>query len=100
VLEEDSESSCEVTIDYNARQPVFFTDMEREVEDLKQELNVDGYSNIYFIRGNFYDYYQEDEFLGEGTTGVVKKCTKIGTKDEFAVKMVQYRNDLEILSLV
>jgi serine/threonine protein kinase len=37
--------------------------------------------------------------LGEGTSGTVKKCTKNGTNQAFAVKIVRYRGDTEILLL-
>lgn len=35
--------------------------------------------------------------MGEGASGTVKKCTKIGTDQIFAVKIVRYRGDTERL---
>jgi len=55
---------------------------------------------IQFIKGDFSEYYKEGEILGEGTTGVVKECTKTNNTETFAVKIVQYRGDSEVLILV
>lgn len=87
-------------MDLGAKEPIFFVDMDKEAEDLKNDLQVDGYSNIHFIRGNFYDYYTEVDILGQGTSGVVKKYVKKDSEDSFAVKIVSYRSDLEMLVLV
>ena len=87
-------------MDHGAREQIFFVDMEKEVEDLKNDLQVDGCPNIHFIRGNFYDYYAEGDILGQGTSGVVKKYVRKESEESFAVKIVSYRNDLEMLVLV
>lgn len=42
----------------------------------------------------------EKDVLGQGSTGVVKRCIKNGTDEEFAVKIVPNKNDREILTLV
>lgn len=79
---------------------IFLDTVNYEIEELKKELKIEQHPNIHFIQGSFCKYYKEGEFLGEGTSGVVKKCTKVCTKDEFAVKIVQYKGDMEILTLV
>jgi calcium-dependent protein kinase len=45
-------------------------------------------------RGNFSDFYRidEDDVLGEGTYSVVHKCTKIQSKQTFAVKTIQKKH--------
>lgn len=40
------------------------------------------------------------EILGEGTSGVVKRCVKVATDEEFAVKIINYKGDDEIKTLV
>ena len=45
-------------------------------------------------------YYEEGNILGEGTSGTVKKCTKTQTNEAFAVKIVRYRGDTELLHIV
>jgi hypothetical protein len=79
---------------------VFFHNVEDEIEDLKKELEVGDDPDIHFIQGDFYNYYTEDDILGEGTTATVKKCFRVETEEVFAVKIVHYRDDLEILILV
>jgi hypothetical protein len=74
--------------------------VDREIEELKTELKIDQHSKIHFIQGSFCKYYKEGDILGEGTSGVVKKCSKVCTKEYFAVKIVQYKGDMEILTLV
>jgi hypothetical protein len=55
---------------------------------------------VHFIQGDFGQFYIEDDILGEGTTATVKKCIKRSTNDTYAVKIVHYRDDVEILTLV
>lgn len=61
---------------------------------------MEDYQDIHFIKGDFFAFYQEEEILGEGMSGTVKKCTKVGTNQVFAVKIVRYRGDSERLFLV
>lgn len=82
------------------RQSIFFNNVESEIQDIKDQFAIDEKSNIIFFKGDFSTYYQEDDILGEGTSGVVKKCFKVGTNEPFAVKIVQYKGDSEILGLV
>ena len=96
----DGELSDDETKRTGIRHPVFLMDKEREIEELKEELKVSEDPNIHFIQGNFSSYYSEEEILGEGASGVVKKCLKIDTNEYYAVKAVHYKNDDEILVLV
>ena len=43
--------------------------------------------------------YEELEVLGEGTVGLVKRCTRKSDDKEFAVKIVR-TNDEEIIMMV
>jgi len=82
------------------RQNIFFDVAESEIEDMKNQFEIDEKSNITFFKGSFAKFYLEEDILGEGTSGVVKKCFKVGTNEPFAVKIVQYKGDQEILALV
>ena len=48
---------------------------------------------------NFHHKYQILDFLGEGNTGLVKKCLNNETKKWYAVKIVR-TNDIEILKSI
>jgi len=86
--------------DSDYRSSVFLRDVESEIDEIKKDLEVENDPNIHFIRGNFYAYYVEGEILGEGTTGTVKKCIRMSDNVPVAVKVVHYRDDLEVLTLV
>jgi len=79
---------------------IFYNNLENEIESLKEDLNVGEDPDIYFIKANFGDYYEEGEVLGEGTTATVKKCFKKSTNEAFAAKIIHYRDDTEMLVLV
>lgn len=55
---------------------------------------------IFYIENSFHTIYHEMETLGEGTSGVVKRCVKISNNEEFAVKIINFRGDEEIKTLV
>jgi len=57
-------------------------------------------AHIFYIENNFHQFYYEREILGEGTSGIVKKCVKVSTEEEFAVKITNFRGDDEIKTLV
>ena len=100
-MEDDNHSETFVAPkNFKQRHSIFFTSRLDEVEELKEELQVEDHPDIHFIQGNFDAYYEEQEILGEGTSGTVKKCIKKGTNEEYAVKVVRYRGDTEILLLV
>lgn len=86
--------------DSDHRSGIFQRDVESEVEEIKKDLDVENDPHIHFIKGNFYSFYYEGDVLGQGTTGIVKKCTRKDTNEDVAVKVVHYRDDLEILILV
>jgi len=86
--------------DSDYRSSVFLRDVESEIDEIKRDLEVEHDPNIHFIRGNFYAYHIEGEILGEGTTGTVKKCIRMSDNVAVAVKVVHYRDDLEVLTLI
>ncbi len=71
-----------------------------EINELKKDLEIEDNPFIHFIEGNFSNFYKEGKTIGAGTSGVVKKCTKLDTKEIYAVKIVQYKGDLELLTLI
>lgn len=56
--------------------------------------------HVHYITNSFNDYFEEYEILGEGTSGTVKRCIKKANKQEYAVKIVNYRGDEELKVLV
>lgn len=84
----------------NQMQPVFLVNIDKDIKDLKEELKVNDDPNIHIINGNFGLYYQMGQILGEGTSGTVKKCVRNDTGASYAVKIVNYKNDMEMLVLV
>lgn len=56
--------------------------------------------HIHYISNSFNNYYEELESLGEGSSAVVKRCRKLSTNEEFAVKIINFRGDDEIKTLV
>ena len=82
------------------RRPIFTIDPQKEIADLKEELQINDNPDIHVIQDGFCSYYQECETLGQGTSGIVKKCIKNGTTENYAVKIVKYNNDPELLVLV
>ena len=81
-------------------QPIFLVDVDREIKHLKEELRIHENSNIHIINGNFGLHYQMGQILGEGTSGTVKKCIRNDNGASYAVKIVNYKNDMEMLVLV
>mgnify|MGYP003579185542 FL=1 len=80
---------------------VFLRNLDDDVETLKEELQVTEQDyDIHFIDGNFGEYFTEGKVLGQGASGVVKKCKRIQDGEVFAVKSVRYRGDTERLLLV
>jgi len=80
---------------------VFLRSHDDDVDNLKEELQITEQDyDIHFIDGNFDVYYTEGKVLGQGASGVVKKCTKIQDGDAYAVKNTRYRGDTERLLLM
>ena len=49
----------------------------------------------------FSQYYEQGLLLGTGTTGTVKKCFKVEKNSEpYAVKIIDYKDDMEMLKMV
>lgn len=83
------------------RKSIFLNNVESDIQQLKIELDVTNDPDIHFIQGDFYNYYTEKEIIGEGTTGTVKQCFKVNHEETtFAVKIVHYRDDAEMLTMV
>ena len=59
-----------------------------------------GRDDIFLLEGNWKDYYEEKETLGQGVSAVVKRCIKRSTTEEYAVKIVNYKRDDELELLV
>jgi len=79
---------------------VFLRSHDDDVDNLKEELQIiEQDYDIHFIDGNFDAYYTEGRVLGQGASGVVKKCTKIQDGEVYAVKTIRYRGDTERLIL-
>lgn len=97
---DELETHAQHTENSYIRHPVFLIDMDKDVEELTEQLQIADTPNICFIKGDFYTYYQEKGKLGEGTSGTVKKCVKVGTNEQYAVKIVHYKNDTELVVLV
>jgi len=80
---------------------IFLRNQDDDVENLKEELQITEQDfDIHFINGNFADYFTEGRVLGQGASGVVKKCTKVQDGEVYAVKNIRYRGDTERLLLV
>lgn len=56
--------------------------------------------NIHYITTCFTDFFEEFEILGEGTSGTVKRCRSHSDNKDYAVKIVNYRGDDEMKTLV
>lgn len=62
----------------------FFEDKEPEEES---------YPGINYINGTFWEKFTKKRKLGEGTSGIVRKCIRKEDGKEFAVKIVRTRDD-------
>lgn len=70
------------------------------IEEMKQNTDRKARESIHFIYGNFKDLYEEKETLGEGCSGVVKRCVHEPSGQAFAVKILETMGDEERLLLV
>jgi len=99
--EDEQEDAPDLTTkSVGIRRPIFTIDPQKEIADLKEELQIKDNPDIHVIQDGFCSYYKECETLGQGTSGIVKKCIKNGTDDHYAVKIVKYNNDTELLVLI
>lgn len=100
IPDEQEEVADNTTKSVGIRRPIFVLDPQKEIADLKEELQIKDNPDIHVIQDGFGTYYKECEILGQGTSGIVKKCIKKGTNESYAVKIVNYKNDTELLVLV
>ena len=75
-----------------------------DVTSKKLEFDVDdpayNRDDIFLINGNFKEFYEERETLGQGVSAVVKRCIRRSNKVEYAVKVVNYKQDEELELMV
>ena len=69
-------------------------------EHFRSEINQMKTSSLYFISGDFANYYEELETLGQGCSGIVKKCRSIKSGEVVAVKITNSNSDEENIILV
>ena len=100
ILKDEQDATDNATKSVGIRRPIFVVDPQKEIADLKEELQIKDNPDIHVIQDGFSMYYKECEILGQGTSGIVKKCIKQGTDESYAVKIVNYKNDTELLVLV
>ncbi len=66
-------------------QPIFYlNDLEQGRESIP---------GVYYINGTFWDKFSKKQKLGEGTSGVVRKCKRRADRKNFAVKIIKTRDD-------
>jgi hypothetical protein len=83
------------------RRSIFMNNIEGDIQQFQIEHDTVNDPDIHFIQGDFFNYYEEKEIIGEGTTGTVKKCVKKSEPENvYAVKIVHYRDDAEMLTNV
>jgi serine/threonine protein kinase len=88
---------------YHPKSGGIFNHSKRSPQEIFQEIEEEQDPDIHFINdeAEFALTYELGEFLGEGTTGTVKKCHKVHDDTQlFAVKIVDYKGDNEILKLI
>jgi serine/threonine protein kinase len=79
---------------------IFFA-LNNDGSELLKELEVENDPDIKVIDGNFSKFYEEKETLGQGTTGIVKRCQKVGDEaNDYAVKIVSYKGEMELLKMI
>ncbi len=99
-IQDEQDAADNTTKSVGIRRPIFVLDPQKDIADLKEELQIKDNPDIHVIQDGFSSYYKECETLGQGTSGIVKKCIKKGTNESYAVKIVNYKNDTELLVLV
>lgn len=67
--------------------------MDQLVTDLEDKTK----ESIHFIEGNFSEFYEELETIGQGCSGVVKKCVHKASGQVFAVKIISIRHEERLL---
>ena len=80
-------------------QKFFLKDFESKISELDNKIKDLG-DEIYELYGNFKNFYDEHENLGQGVSAIVKRCMSKATRKEFAVKIVNTKGDEELELLV
>ena len=62
------------------------------IEDDGEDNGLD-HGGIEYINGTFWQKYEKKNKLGEGTSGLVRRCKEKSTGKEFAVKIVRTRDE-------
>lgn len=70
------------------------------IEEVMKDTDQKTREAIHFIYGNFNEYYDEEQTVGQGCSGIVKKCVHKPSGLPFAVKIIQTMGDEERLLLV
>lgn len=55
---------------------------------------------MHFLHGNFSEFFEEKESIGQGCSGIVKKCVHRQTGQVYAVKIIDTQGDEERILLV
>ncbi|KAL4454207.1 hypothetical protein ABPG74_012164 [Tetrahymena malaccensis] len=71
--------------------------MEKKELFEEQKKQEDSKYNVFYINGNFHEYYREIEILGEGCVGLVKKVERLSDGKIFASKMVKTKDEEEVV---
>lgn len=58
-----------------------------------EEEQEEKYPGIFYLNGTFWEKFDKKKKLGEGTSGVVRRCVRKEDGKEFAVKIVRTRDD-------
>ncbi|KAL4500362.1 hypothetical protein ABPG72_003313 [Tetrahymena utriculariae] len=82
----------QVSLDFKALKK-----MEKKELFEEQKKQEDSKYNVFYINGNFNEYYREIEILGEGCVGLVKKVERVSDGKIFASKMVKTKDEEEVV---
>lgn len=67
-------------------------DEKKKLEEAKE--------NVFYINGNFNDFYVEGDILGEGCVGLVRRVQRVSDNMVFASKMVRTKGEEEVVANV
>lgn len=67
-------------------------DEKKRLEEAKE--------NVFYINGNFTDFYVEGDILGEGCVGLVRRVQRVSDNMVFASKMVRTKGEEEVVANV
>ena len=84
-----------VVMDFSAMKKTdvsYRIDEKKRIEEAKE--------NVFYIEGNFKDFYLEGDILGEGCVGVVRRVQRVSDNMVFASKMVRTKGEEEVVANV